>query len=465
MMTQKQRMLLAVRGEMPDVIPFAPRLDLWHNANSTAGTLPKQHKGRNQDEIARAEGWALHKVVPEYDKARDPREDLHRALGLYSLKEFAFSLHFSPNIDIRVNRQGGDTSVEYHTPIGIVSTKTSFTEEMKRAGASLSWIEEHAIKKPEDYRVVGYLFENLELRPQYEDFAQWQKQIGEDGLPVTMVAGGASPVHFIQRDLLDATAFYYHYHDYQKEMMGLAERIEHFFMQALNLISESPAEAVLWGGNFDAMLTYPPYFKKEIVPWIRKASEFLGQKGKFVFCHCDGENLGLMDSIRDSGMHVAESICPHPMTKVKIEEYYEQWSERLTLFGGIPSDLLLKEMTPEDEFDAYLDHLFESVTPGRRLILGVADAVPANAVFERLIRIGERVRKEGPLPLKGRAFRPVTQNALPAMPDPGAKQAPADELYKNIQEDVFRGNCEEIKIHVQGMIREGSRPKTSCNEG
>lgn len=280
MITQKQRMLLAVRGEMPDVIPFAPRLDLWHNANSIAGTLPKEHKGRTQDEIARAEGWALHKVVPEYDKARDSMEDLHRALGLYSLKEFAFSLHFSPRIDIRVNRQGGDTSVEYHTPIGIVRTKTSFTGEMKRAGASLSWIEEHAIKKPEDYRVVGYLFENLELRPKYEDFTQWQKQIGEDGLPVTMVAGGASPVHFIQRDLLDATAFYYHYHDYQKEMMGLAERIENFFVQALKIVSESPAEAVLWGGNFDAMLTYPPYFKKEIVPWIRKASEFLGQGGK-----------------------------------------------------------------------------------------------------------------------------------------------------------------------------------------
>jgi len=403
MMTHRQRILLAAQGEMVDIIPFAPRLDLWHNANSIADTLPQKHRGRTKDEIARAEGWALHKVVPEYDKALNPEQDLHRGLGLYSLKEFVFKINFSPNIDIKVRRQEGYTHVEYHTPIGMVSTTTSFTDEMKKSGTSLSWIEEHAIKKPEDYRVVGYIFENLELLPKFEDFTKWQDQIGEDGLAVTMVAGGASPIHYIQRDLIDATAFYYHYHDYPKEMMGLAERIENFFIQALKTISASPAEAVLWGGNFDAMLTYPPYFKKEILPWIRKASEFLGQKGKIVICHCDGENLGLMDLIRDSGMHVAESICPYPMTKVKIEEYYQQWSDRLTLFGGIPSDLLLKEMTPEDEFEAYIDHLFESVTPGRRLILGVADAVPPNAVFERLIRIGERVEKEGRLPLKGRA--------------------------------------------------------------
>ena len=100
-------MLLAARGEMADIIPFAPRLDLWYNANSMADTLPRKHRGRTKDEIARAEGWALHKVVPEYDKPLNPEEDLHRALGLYSLKEFAFKINFSPNIDIKVNRQDG----------------------------------------------------------------------------------------------------------------------------------------------------------------------------------------------------------------------------------------------------------------------------------------------------------------------------------------------------------------------
>ena len=124
------------------------------------------------------------------------------------------------------------------------------------------------------------------------------------------------------------------------------------------------------------------------------------------------KTLGLMDMIRDSGMHVAESVCPYPMTKVKIDEYYQRWRDKLTLFGGIPSDLLLAELTTAEEFEAYLDHLFKAVAPGDRLILGIADATPADAVFDRLVRIGERMAKEGRLPLEAGGARPVTQRYL-----------------------------------------------------
>jgi corrinoid protein of di/trimethylamine methyltransferase len=455
MMTHKQRVLAAARGEMADRIPFAPRLDLWYNANSAGGTLPQRHLGHTSDEIARAEGWALHKVVPEYDKPLHPEEDLHRALGLYSLKEFVFKCRFSPDVEIKIHRQGGCTHVEYHTPLGMVSTTTSLTDEMRRSGTSLSWIDEHAIKRREDYRVVAYLFDHLELLPKFEDFTQWQKRIGDDGLPVTMVAGGASPIHHIQRDLLDATSFYYHYRDYEKEMRELAASIENFYTQALKIVGQSPAEAVLWGGNFDDMLTYPPYFEKEILPWIRRASETLGAKGKIVICHCDGENLGLIDMIRESGMHVAESVCPYPMTKVKIEEYYQRWSDKLTLFGGIPSDLLLAELTTREEFEDYLDRLFKVVAPGNRLILGIADATPADAAFDRMVRIQERVEKEGGLPLEGGGFRPVSQKQVREAAGRAVAEFREAEIFKGIREAISEGDQTGIKEHIKELIEKG----------
>ena len=39
-MNDKERMLRAARGEWADRLPFAPRLDLWHNANVRRRTLP-----------------------------------------------------------------------------------------------------------------------------------------------------------------------------------------------------------------------------------------------------------------------------------------------------------------------------------------------------------------------------------------------------------------------------------------
>ena len=149
-MTHKQRMLMAIRGEMPDVIPYAPRLDLWHGANSEKGTLPEKHRNRTMDEISRAEGWALHKVNPEYSNVRTPEDNLHWALGVLSLKETVFRYRFSSNIDIRVDRQGGRTRVTYQTPVGSVSTVTMQTLEMKKAGISNLWVEEPVLKSAAD---------------------------------------------------------------------------------------------------------------------------------------------------------------------------------------------------------------------------------------------------------------------------------------------------------------------------
>lgn len=448
-------MLMAVKGEMPDRLPFAPRIDLWYNANSTAGTLPDKHKGRTQDEISRAEGWALHKINPEYQKVRKPEDNLHWAIGVLSLKESTFRYRFSSDIDIKVKRAGERTHVAYHTPAGSVTTTIVYTEAMRNAGASNFWIEEHAIKGPKDYGVVGYIFENLELIPDFDDYVTWQNEIGEDGLAVTLGGRAASPMHHIQKYFLDATEFYYQYHDYQKEMRDLAQSIVPYFDQALKIVADSPADAVYWGANFDDMITYPAFFEKEISPWIRKVSDHLSAHGKFEFCHCDGENLGLMDLIRDSGMHVAEAITPYPMTKVKVEEYYQRWSDRLTIFGCIPESLLLEETATDEDLEAYLDHLFKAVAPGKRLILGIADSTPPKAVFERLIRIGERVEKEGRLPLEAGAGPLISESQLTSAAVRVTPQLIEDETFKLIQDDVLDGNHTEIKAHAQELLDRG----------
>jgi methylmalonyl-CoA mutase cobalamin-binding domain/chain len=284
---------------------------------------------------------------------------------------------------------------------------------MKRAGASLGWTQEHVIKQPADYEVIGYIFENIEVYPNHQNFLAYADEVGEDGV---IAAGGpslaASPMHHIQKEFLDPTRFFFEYQDHYGLMRDLAERITPYFEKVLGAVAESPAEVVLWGANYDDMLTYPPYFEKEIAPWLGRAAETLGARGKLVATHTDGENLGLMDLIGDSGVHVAESVTPHPMTKVDIAEYYARWRDRLTIMGGVPECVLLEETASDEEFEAFLDHLFESVAPGDRLILGVADSVPPNAVFERLLRLGERIESEARLPLAAGAVRTISKQCL-----------------------------------------------------
>jgi len=50
-MTHKERMFAVLRGEPTDMIPWAPRLDLWYNAHKRAGTLPARYRGATLRDI------------------------------------------------------------------------------------------------------------------------------------------------------------------------------------------------------------------------------------------------------------------------------------------------------------------------------------------------------------------------------------------------------------------------------
>jgi corrinoid protein of di/trimethylamine methyltransferase len=470
-MTKKERILMAMRGETPDNLPYTPRFDLWYNSNSYRGTLPKRHQGRSADEIARAEGWALHKVIPELLEVVDPQENVTRGIGLYGLKENGYRINFSPNVKLEVkkSRRGDEeaTRVEYHTPKGVVSTKEVINEDMRNAGVSITWVQEHAIKRPEDYEIWAYIFENITITPDYDRYRAWQRRIGDDGVAVMMGTFSASPIHHIQRDFLDATEFFFHYNDHHMEMRRLAEAIGLVYDQILKITADSPAEVVLWGANYDDMITYSPYFQKELSPWLRKACEYLAAKGKLVICHCDGENQGLIELIADSGMHVAEAVCCAPMTKLPMETYYDRWSKsgKLTIMGGLIQSMLSPATASLDDLNAYLDYFFKAVAPGKRLILSVADTTPPNADFDRLALIAERVEKEGRLPLEAGAERPLSAAQMKAAAERFAPKATPDQAFQAVHADVLAGNDADIKVHVQDLLNSGLNAKDILNRG
>lgn len=219
-MNHRERITAVFQGETVDVIPWVPRLDLWHNAHTMSGTLPEKYAGMSVEDIHRAEGWPLHKIVPEYLKPEKPEDIYHRGIGLYDLKEFAYTFEFSADVDIEVKPEISEdeemTSIVYHTPVGSVRVRHGLTAEMKKSGASVSWVKEHAIKGPEDYKVLAHLFGNLKLKPAYERYNAWRDTVGDDGLAVAqgLGIGCTSPMHFIQKTLLGATEFYLHYKDY-----------------------------------------------------------------------------------------------------------------------------------------------------------------------------------------------------------------------------------------------------------
>jgi hypothetical protein len=400
-MTNKERMLKAARGERADRLPWVPRIDLWHNSNSLRGTLPPRYRrDATLDEIADDLGGGHHKIVPEFLKVRSPEDNIDRGLGIYRLRGMAYRPELA-GVEREVKKEGDFTFVTYHTPVGSVSCKILYSEEMKRAGASITWMAEPIIKEPKDYKIVGYIFRNMKIYPDYENYLEYQRQVGDRGFAAAFANLSSSPRHHIMKEFLDATKFYLEMFDHPREMSALCEDMEPYYDQVFRVLADSPAEVIFSGGNFDEMITYPPFFRDHIMPHLQKLAGIIHPKGKLLLCHCDGENQKLLDLIRESGIDIAEAICPQPMTKVTIREVKAAFQGKVTIFGGVPSVALLGESMSDERFKDYMDHLLREIAPGDRFILGVSDTTPPDAKFDRLRQITELVAERGRLPMEG----------------------------------------------------------------
>jgi hypothetical protein len=338
-------------------------------------------------EITDALGVGYHAVVPDFSDARTPDDIADRGLGVFRLKGMAYETRLR-EAEREVNHEGDATRVTYHTPVGEVSCAFSFTEEMRRAGATISWLDEHVVKRPEDCRVVAHIFSHLEAVPTYEQYRARGHWVGDAGVAVAYGNGAASPMQYIMRDLMPVSDFYLWLYDHLAELQMLAESMEPWFEQVLDVLAHSPAEIIFWGANYDEQLTYPPFFERHILPWLARAAELAHRHGKLLLTHTDGENAGLLHLYRQAGFDIADSICPAPMTKLTLAQYLDALSG-VTIWGGIPSVALVPEIMSDADFHRLLADTISLARNRSHLILGIADTTPANASWERIVRITE----------------------------------------------------------------------------
>jgi hypothetical protein len=240
----------------------------------------------------------------------------------------------------------------------------------------------------------------MKILPDYDNYLEFWKKVGDKGIAVAFANESASPMHHILKEFMDPSFFYLEMYDHPGEMRQLCEDMEPYFDQIFNVLADSPAEVVFSGANFDEMITYPPFFKEHIMPYLQKLAGMLHPKGKLLLCHCDGENKGLLDLLPETGMDIADSFCPQPMTKVTVSEAKKAFRGKVTIFGGIPAVVFLEDCMSDEEFERFMRGLFQEIAPGDRFILGISDTTPPDAKFDRVLRVTEMVQEWGRLPMK-----------------------------------------------------------------
>ncbi|MGD9496117.1 MAG: uroporphyrinogen decarboxylase family protein [Armatimonadota bacterium] len=388
-MTHRARILAAIRGQPTDRVPWVPRLDLWYKANRFRGTLPRAWTDLPLTAILRELDVGRHEVIPDFLDLEDPDDVADQSLGLVHVRNQPYRWHFR-RTQRTVAREGDGYRITYRTPLGTLTTRLRYTDQMRRDGVTLLHVAERAVKSHDDYATVACLFEDIEVEPggRYADF---QAEVGDEGVAVAYANVAASPVHHLLKELVPYDQFYYDLHDRPELIAATAARMEGYLCQVVEACARSSAEVVLLGANYDVMLTPPPLFAQHIAPFLRWACARLHEAGKLVATHTDGENDGLLDLYVQCGIDLADSVCPAPMTRLPLAQYRRAFGSHPAIWGGICSSSVLERAFTEAEFEAHLDEVIAAGGDFRGMIYSIADTTPPDASLERIRRIGERL--------------------------------------------------------------------------
>jgi len=253
-------------------------------------------------------------------------------------------------------------------------------------------VTEALIQKPGDFEAAGYLFEHLQVTPRPAGYRVLRERVGEDGAAVAWVMGTACPMQHIMKELMPTEQFFYAMADYPGRVLRLAERMEPFFAAIRQTALDSPAEAVMLGGNYDDSITSPPFFRRWILPALRSYAEQLHGRGKYLVTHTDGENRRLLPVYLEAGFDVADSVCPYPMTRCTLDQIWTAFAGRITLQGGIPAVLLCPSSASFADFRQFVDDVIARYGRQSRFVLGVSDMVTADADVDRIRYIGEAMQ-------------------------------------------------------------------------
>ena len=455
MMTTRQQMIALLNGELPDALPFAPRLDLWYAAAQACDRLPAEYKKASLEEICKTEGWGIYRLTGDYRYLETKTEDWpFTCLGLYSPPETVYDMAFDDTVNLVSSLKDGVMDLKFETAKGDITTTLVLNNDMKKEGVTYPWIKEKLIKEDKDWERVALLFQALKLTPRYDSFLEMEKCIGESGLVASQATDAGSPVHLIQKNLINPTTFFTLYKEDRRRIDELAESIALYFDQVIDIYDNFPGLALAWGSNYDRTITFPPYFEKDILPWHLKVRDRLQPKGKKILTHTDGENSGLMELIIQSGVDGCESLCPYPMTRLKLHEYRAMWKDQV-LIGGIPAEYLIADNSSEKEMIDYLDYAFKAMAPGHRFIPGVTDGVSPLSDFDRIRKMGAYFAEKGQLPLDGSDFTDIFAHVDGQDTGPG-DLAQEEGILKEVQQAVIEGDKDAgIQERVQAALDAG----------
>lgn len=309
-MTRRVRILAASRKQRADRVPF------FHNWRHSQ------------------QGWA----------ERDCR---NRGMGLsWARPSYTFTWHGVEVTETWKDYTTGPAELRrtFKTPVGTISHVEKREAGVGQWHANRSWGDvtpwqtERAIKGPDDYKVLKYMYENLEIKADYFPLEQAKDWLGEDGFVWDWVPHQGLQLLMIDWVGSEGGRFFVHHARYPDLVEELYETIAKAYEPLWEIASGSPADFFLLADNIDAVLVNPRLFEKYFIPEWGKCCEQMHAAGKLVGVHCDGRMAALKHLVPKTSIDVVEALHVPPMGDLPLGEALDLWPDKV-IWTGFPGSV------------------------------------------------------------------------------------------------------------------------------
>ena len=349
-MTPRERLITALKGDMPDQIPFS----------CYERIIPPEGPARRR----------LHELGLAAIDRINPFRVRRRKVTVES-KEFH-------------DGQYPAVLTTFKTPVGTLTQK-----QIVEPGYGSLWTKEYLVKRPEDYAVFEFILRDEVYEEDIGNFVEKDKNYGEYGLVLPRAAD--PPSQFLWRRFSGLERFSLDWFDCRDEVMRVLNAFADCNEKIWKITANTPSEFCSSGGNLSGDMVGPPMFKELILPHFQREAEIMHPVGKRTINHMDGMLKSLVESVASCPIDVVEAFNPTPDGNVSVGEARNAWPDK-TLSINFPSSVHLR---PKEKIREMTIDILRQAAPGRAFVIGITEDVPLNVVQESLATIAITLNEHG----------------------------------------------------------------------
>ncbi|MDH7568951.1 MAG: uroporphyrinogen decarboxylase family protein [Armatimonadota bacterium] len=325
-MTLRERILAALAGERPDVVPFTFYEWMTHDTAAVG-------------ELGRL-GFGITRHAGTY---REHTPQVHYHLERFQLEGRRWQRHV------------------IRTPLGEVS-------KVSKEG----WVQQYYIQRPEDYRVVEFMVRDRRYEPSYDTFRALDRELGDRG--VVLVNAGRSPLQEILVDFCGVERFCFDIADGRPELLSLYHALVEKQREMYRVIADGPGEVVKLWENLTGETMGPDRFAQFHLPVYREFADMLHARGKRLIAHTDGRLARLKVELAAAPLDGLESITPPPEGDLALDEARQRFGHK-SLWINIPVSCYLE---PPRKLAAYVRALLTQTQPWNGVLFEISEDLPPN---------------------------------------------------------------------------------------